>query len=176
MKRNLKLKLQKGLTLIETMMVLGIVMLILFFILDRGVIAKNTAKGSTEISSWVQVFDKTKNRFTMATDTTGATTALLRDFVFPVAWINGTTIRAGKGGTVTVAPADLSGTKDGIAFTVTGAYDKKMCDEIMVGLDSNIYSATVNGTAVKAANVPLDRAALSGACADTNTIVLNITK
>lgn len=170
-------KYQKGLTMIEAIFVMLLVLGVVLYAVSKYNEGQGASNLNQEQSNLIGVIGKIKAKYNTAPDFTGVTIDVLRDEeIFPDEMVSGTTVHSLMGGTITAAPANAVGTKDAVAMTIPG-YSKKACNGITERIENSVYSMTVNGTAVKAANTPMDRAAVSTACvAGSNTVVFLISK
>lgn len=168
---------QTGLTIIEATFVLLLLLGVILYAVDKYTDGQQSSNLNQEQSNLVSVIGKIKSKYNTASDFTGATIDTLRNSeVFPDTMISGTTVHSLLGGTITAGPVNAVGSNDGLALTIPG-YSKKACNGITERVESSVYSMTINGTSVKAANAQLDRAAVGTACAaGANTMVITITK
>lgn len=170
-------KRQKGLTMIETIFVMLLVLGIILYAVSKYNEGQAASNLNQEQSNIIGVIGKIKSKYNTAPDFTGVTADILRNAeIFPDEMVSGTTVHSLLGGTITAAPANAVGTNDAVAMTIPG-YSKKACNGITERIENSVYSMTVNGTVVKAANTPMNRTTVSTACVTgNNTVVFLIGK
>ncbi len=173
----ISLKKQAGLTIVETLLVMLIVLAIIIYAVNRFSEANASNNMNQEQTNWIGVIGKIKAKYNTASDFTGVTIDVLRNSeIFPAEMVSGNTVHSLMGGTVTAAVTNAGGTNDGVALTIPG-YSKKDCNEISSRLDTSVYSMSINGTTVKPANGSLDRAIVSTACVTgTNSVAFIVSK
>lgn len=93
--------------------------------------------------------------------------ALINNGVIPSGEVNGTTITSSFGTPITVAPATLYNTNDGIALTY--GVSPSLCSDFVTSVAGNLAKVTVAGTPVldATAGTVLSEAALGTACSGT---------
>lgn len=171
------LKKQAGLTIVETLLVMLIVLAVIIYAVNRFSEANASNNMNQEQTNWIGVIGKIKAKYNTASDFTGVTIDVLRNSeIFPPEMVSGNNVHSMMGGTVTAAVTNAGGTNDGVLITIPG-YSKKDCNEISSRLDTSVYTMTINGTSVKAANAGLDRAAVSTACiTGANSVAFIVSK
>lgn len=168
---------QKGLTMIETTFVLLLVLGVVLYAVSKYNEGQASSNLNQEQSNLIGIIGKIKSKYNTAPDFTGVTADLLRNAeIFPDEMVSGTTVHSLLGGTITAAPTNAVGTNDAVAITIPG-YSKKACNGITERIENSVYSMTVNGTVIKAANSPMNRTTVSTACVTgSNTVVFLISK
>jgi len=168
---------QTGLTMIESIFVLLLVLGVILYAVSKYNEGQASSNLNQEQSNIISVIGKVKAKYNTAPNFAGVTETVLRNAeIFPDEMVSGTTVHSLLGGTITAAAGNAVGTNDAVVMTIPG-YSKKACNGITERIENSVYSMAVNGTSVKAANTAMDRAAVSTACvAGNNTLVFLISK
>lgn len=165
-------RLQRGLTLIELMVVLAIIAVILALALKpvRTVLAN--AKANDEVGELPTIITNMQKVYANRASFAGATQAtFVNSNVFPTSRVvSGSTDLINRwGGAIIVSVITMGeGTpNNGISLTYQGVPSLE-CAAIIPQMDDNIRVVTVNGTTVKEDRQPSDPAAVGTACQSSN--------
>ncbi|ECI4633274.1 type IV pilin, partial [Salmonella enterica subsp. enterica] len=178
---NSKRKSKKGFSLLELLLVLGIIaaLVVAAFIVYPKVQASQRAQAESNNIATIQA--GVKALYTSASSFTGLTnTVAVQAKIFPENMLSGTgntvkPINAFKGDVTLAAAATGPSAVAGSSFTITYAnVPAAECTKITTATAGNFYIATVNTKVVKPAGDTLDVAATTAACnnATSNTIIL----
>ncbi|EQC2856510.1 type IV pilus major subunit protein BfpA [Salmonella enterica] len=175
---NSKRKSKKGFSLLELLLVLGIIaaLVVAAFIVYPKVQASQRAQAESNNIATIQA----GVLYTSASSFTGLTnTVAVQAKIFPDNMLSGTgnaakPINAFKGNVTLAAAATGPSSAAGSSFTIT--YDNvpaAECVKITTAAAGNFYTAKVGSKVVKAADGTLDVAATAAACnnATSNTLV-----
>lgn len=161
---------QTGQSLIEYVIYVGLAALVLGGIIYYAVSGRtNTAvnKEASSITAWVGATQKLYN-----SDSSGYTNvtaqALIDNGVIPKSQVLNNAIMSGFGTPITVAPADLYGTGDGVAFDIGVPPDA--CSSFVQAVSANLARISVGGTVIKdtTINTPLTAAQLGTQCSGSS--------
>ena len=177
---NNKRKSKKGFSLLELLLVLGIIaaLVVAAFIVYPKVQASQRAQAESNNIATIQA--GVKALYTSASSFTGLTnTVAVQAKIFPDNMLSGSgtaakPINAFKGNVTLAATATGPSSAAGTSFTIT--YDNvpaAECVKIATAAAGNFYITTVGTKVVKAAGGTLDVAATAAACtnATSNTLV-----
>ncbi|EEZ6550363.1 type IV pilus major subunit protein BfpA [Escherichia coli] len=177
---NNKRKSKKGFSLLELLLVLGIIaaLVVAAFIVYPKVQASQRAQAESNNIATIQA--GVKALYTSASSFTGLTnTVAVQAKIFPDNMLSGTgnaakPINAFKGNVTLAAAATGPSSATGSSFTIT--YDNvpaAECVKITTAAAGNFYTAKVGSKIVKASDGTLDVAATAAACnnATSNTLV-----
>lgn len=175
--KQINMKKQAGLTMIEALFVLLLALGAIIYAVSKYNESAAADSSNKEGSNLISVIGKIKNKYTTAPDFSGVSIAVLRDLeIFPDEMVSGTTVHSLMGGTLTAAASNATGTNDAVTLTIPG-YSKKACASITERLENSVYTMSVNGTPVKAANTPMSRNDVAANCAaGNNTVAFQLTK
>ena len=175
---NSKRKSKKGFSLLELLLVLGIIaaLVVAAFIVYPKVQASQRAQAESNNITTIQA--GVKALYTSASSFTGLTnTVAVQAKIFPNNMLSGTgntakPINAFKGNVTLVAAATGPSSAAGSSFTITYVPAAE-CVKIATAAAGNFYIATVGTKVVKAAGGMLDVAVTASACsnATSNTLV-----
>lgn len=177
---NSKRKSKKGFSLLELLLVLGIIaaLVVAAFIVYPKVQASQRAQAESNNIATIQA--GVKALYTSASSFTGLTnTVAVQAKIFPDNMLSGTgntakPINAFKGNVMLAAAATGPSSAAGSSFTITYSnVPAAECVKIATAAAGNFYIATVGTKVVKAAGGMLDVAATASACsnATSNTLV-----
>lgn len=177
---NSKRKSKKGFSLLELLLVLGIIaaLVVAAFIVYPKVQASQRAQAESNNIATIQA--GVKALYTSASSFTGLTnTVAVQAKIFPDNMLSGTgntakPINAFKGNVTLAAAATGPSSAAGSSFTITYSnVPAAECVKIATAAAGNFYIATVGTKVVKAAGGMLDVAATASACsnATSNTLV-----
>ena len=181
--KNLRSQNKKGFSLIELLLVLGIIaaLAITAFMIYPKVSSSNNAQ--TESSNINTIKASVGSLYSSSPDYNGLTTAVgISSKVFPDTMVNtaGTAALNTFKGAVTLATStdSPSGAADS-AFTITyNSVPSAECVKIVSAVASNFYKVTVGGTVVKtttagsAGTAAVNVATLTTACAKANSVLV----
>lgn len=176
-----KRKNKKGFSLLELLLVLGIIaaLVVAAFIVYPKVQASQRAQAESNNIATIQA--GVKALYTSASSFTGLTnTVAVQAKIFPENMLSGTgntavPINSFKGNVTLAAAATGPSAAAGSSFTITYAnVPTAECTKITTATAGNFYIATVNTKVVKPAGGVIDVAATTSACnnATSNTIIL----
>ena len=182
--KNLRTQNKKGFSLIELLLVLGIIaaLAITAFMIYPKVSSSNNAQ--TESSNINTIKASLASLYSSSPDYTGLTTDVgIKSKIFPDTMVNtaGTAaLNTFKGAVTLGVSKDSPSGADNSAFTITyAAVPAAECVKIVSAVASNFYKVTVGGTAVKdnkgsgtTGAVAVDVAKLTAACAAGNTSIV----
>lgn len=168
-----KNKRQKGFTLVELVIVLGIVVVGVIAILGRQNSTNQASRVMTESGNLQTIVGKVNASFAGRASYAGLSTAFLLDQgAFPTSMVNGTNVVNVWNGAVTVA----SGTGDTSFDITTASVPTGACIELVTTTSRSFRTVTVGTTVVKtAAQAQADLATTQTACAaaTTTSIIFN---
>ncbi len=178
---NSKRKSKKGFSLLELLLVLGIIaaLVVAAFIVYPKVQASQRAQ--TESNNIATIQAGVKALYTSASSFTGLTnTVAVQAKIFPDNMLSGVgnaavPVNAFKGNITVLAANTGPSLATGSSFTISYAnVPAAECTKIITATAGNFYIATVNAKVVKPAGGTLDVAATTAACnnATSNTIIL----
>ncbi|EDM1757893.1 type IV pilin [Salmonella enterica subsp. diarizonae] len=178
---NSKRKSKKGFSLLELLLVLGIIaaLVVAAFIVYPKVQAAQRAQAESNNIATIQA--GVKALYTSASSFTGLTnTVAVQAKIFPENMLSGTgntvkPINSFKGDVILAAAATGPSAAAGSSFTITYAnVPAAECTKITTATAGNFYIAAVNTKVVKPAGGVIDVAATTAACnnATSNTIIL----
>lgn len=166
---------QKGVTLVETLIVIGILAIIILTALIIYPLVKASVLSNREASNMSTIAASLANVYAGSSSYAGLTTAIAIDEkVFPTSMLQGTpptTATNSFGGTVVLAPATPPGGQANTGYTITSNnISDNACSKI-VNTESGAFDAvSIDGTVVKAnSSSTVSTAAVATACSATAT-------
>jgi prepilin-type N-terminal cleavage/methylation domain-containing protein len=179
--QSLRQRAQRGFTLVELLIVIGIGAVIIAVGLTRAIEARQLNKASDELSDLQTIANETRKVYANQANFTGVTmTTLARLRVFPTNRIQdagtGNVVNA-FGATWAAAPVNVNSTDDGITFTAAG-YPRKVCVDLVTSAADTFARILVNATEVKALGGAVNVATLGTQCdtSNNNTIAFTVAK
>ena len=164
---------QKGMTLVETMIVIGIIAVVVGLTLGIAPLVRADQKSNELQQQVVQIASQTQalgrghfNGFTEAT--------LVQSGKIPASWIDGTGagIAHTEGGTVTIVAADVNGGTDNGALITFSGVKKSSCNTILTNAQENFPVIATSVASAKAYGAgPLTSSAIVAACNATGETV-----
>ncbi len=173
---------QRGMSLVEIMIVIAIASIVLALTLRNAGRASDGVNSNDEIGELTVVITKIQQMYSNRASFAGATQevlvnggSFLKSRVVP-----GTTDLVNRwGGEISVATVTVGGgaANNGIALTYQSVPSAE-CSAIIPKIDENVRVVTVNGTIVKQDGQPADLAAVGTACQENkmNEIVYQFSK
>lgn len=172
LKKNIALK--KGFGLLEIGLALLVVAVLGIYSYGQYASAREETLAQSEVADMTSYWAKTQQRYANQSNYAGLTAlALVQSNVFPKSMnlIANTSVQNKYNGALAAAPINLTGTLDGVKFTLSG-YNKAGCTDVIPKVANGARRIIVNGAAVKPLDATLNIALLGGSCTDTNTNVL----